>query len=139
MNNITIEITDKKFHDFIALLKKFYDEANIDGYHGNNNAIQSVNEFMENNMRKCDNQYPVFIEFIGIVYKYGMFNSFGGFDIPYQQVLKSNAGYYIGTLYFDEEICQWLPNNRISESYFDNRKLAELELEKLEINYNLEI
>lgn len=33
------------------------------------------------------------------------------------QVLQSNAGYYVGTLYFDKEIGGWLPNSRVSDYY----------------------
>lgn len=44
------------------------------------------------------------------------------------QVLQSNAGYYIGTLYFDGEF--WLPYERLSSEYWPTKDDAEAHLEK---------
>jgi hypothetical protein len=41
-----------------------------------------------------------------------------GMGIPNTQILKSAAGYYIGTAYYDEEIEGWFPDNRKSEGYW---------------------
>lgn len=40
------------------------------------------------------------------------------------KVMKSNAGYYIGDEYYDEECECWFPNTRYSE-YFKTREIAE--------------
>jgi|LakMenE18May11ns_1017448.scaffolds.fasta_scaffold8606056_2 hypothetical protein len=52
-------------------------------------------------------------------------NQFGGADILNQQVLKSAAGYYIGTLYQDGATGFFFPNSRDSEGYFPTRATAE--------------
>lgn len=49
---------------------------------------------------------------------------FGGVATHHLQVLKSAAGYYIGTLYNDED-GYWYPYSRDSENYYDNREIAE--------------
>lgn len=38
-------------------------------------------------------------------------------EISDHQVLQSNAGYYVGTLYFDSEMNGWFPNSRVSDYY----------------------
>ena len=45
------------------------------------------------------------------------------------KVLKSNAGYYIGTTKEDEEFCCEMPNCRLS-SYYKDEKTAQKELEE---------
>lgn len=40
------------------------------------------------------------------------------------QVLQSNAGYYVGTLYFDSEMNGWFPNSRVSD-YFKTKMEAK--------------
>lgn len=52
------------------------------------------------------------------------YNAFGGADIPDAQVLKSAAGFYIGTLY-EEDAIGWLPYERLSDVYWDTREEAE--------------
>ena len=47
------------------------------------------------------------------------------------QVLQSNAGYYVGTLYFDSEMDGWFPNSRISD-YFKTKIEAEKHLDYLQ-------
>lgn len=48
-------------------------------------------------------------------------------EISEYKVLRSNAGYYIGRTYFDEELQADLPYDRASE-YFRSRKQAEFDL-----------
>lgn len=123
-----IEIEKNNFDQLVIDLLKFYDEAYTDGYHGVKDInIINTNEFVENHFIQISDLYPFHIEGIGMCYKRGQLNHFGGLDIPYQQVLKSPAGYYIGTLYFDIEIGdgEWMPNSRDSEKYYDDRKSAE--------------
>jgi hypothetical protein len=58
-----------------------------------------------------------------------------GLAIPYQQVLKSAAGYYIGTVKYDEEIAMWMPNSRDSIRYYDTISEAIEALEKHQYMY----
>ena len=51
-------------------------------------------------------------------------------DISQLQVLKSNAGYYLGRTYHDHEINAWLPYDRQSD-YFSTREQAEQALRAL--------
>lgn len=51
-----------------------------------------------------------------------------GLKVSEVQVLHSNAGYYIGTLYWDDQIQAWLPYERLSEWYYDTKEEAELAL-----------
>jgi hypothetical protein len=44
------------------------------------------------------------------------------------QVLRSNAGYYIGRTYFDEETGCWFPYDRLSEGYYSTRQEADIAL-----------
>jgi hypothetical protein len=37
------------------------------------------------------------------------------------QVLKSNAGYYVGTTYYDSEMQGWFPYDRQSDYYIYKR------------------
>ena len=53
------------------------------------------------------------------------------FEVSKHQVLESNAGYYVGTLYFDSEIGGWLPNSRVSD-YFKTKTEAEIHLDYLQ-------
>lgn len=52
-------------------------------------------------------------------------NKFGGADCEHQQVLESNAGFYIGTLSIEEEFNMWQPESRDSYGYWLTRKEAE--------------
>lgn len=54
-------------------------------------------------------------------------NQFSGLDLPsqYNQVLKSAAGYYIGSLYYDEEMQGYYPYDRDSGCYWNTREEAE--------------
>lgn len=45
-------------------------------------------------------------------------------EICLPKVCKSNAGYYIGTEYWDAEVGAWLPNERLS-SYYPTKEKAE--------------
>ena len=56
-----------------------------------------------------------------------VYNAFGGMDTEDVQVLKSAAGYYIGTLYEEMNI-GYLPNERLSEEYWSTREEAEEKL-----------
>tara|TARA_R110000824_G_scaffold80900_1_gene203275 strand:+ start:280 stop:474 length:195 start_codon:yes stop_codon:yes gene_type:complete len=44
------------------------------------------------------------------------------------KVCKSNAGYYIGTEYYDEEMGMYIPNSRDSEDYYATYLDAETAL-----------
>lgn len=55
-------------------------------------------------------------------------NAFHGANIEHDQVLKSAAGYYIGSLYYDEEMGGWFPEDRISMYYYGTREEAEQHL-----------
>lgn len=50
---------------------------------------------------------------------------FGGIATDDLQVLKSNAGYYIGALCFEYEMNTWIPNFRDSKFYYKTREQAE--------------
>ncbi len=52
-------------------------------------------------------------------------------EISKHQVLQSNAGYYVGTLYFDSEMNGWFPNSRVSD-YFKTKTEAEIHLDYLQ-------
>lgn len=125
-----IGIPASKFTDLVMKLAKFYNEAWNDGVNSvKGTGISAPNKFVEEHLLQIPDLYPISIDDIGIVYKSGQLNGFGGLDVPYQQVLKSAAGYYIGTLYFaNEEFgSAWLPNSRDSEKYYNDRESAELE------------
>lgn len=51
--------------------------------------------------------------------------NFGGVPTNELQVLRSAAGYYIGTLQYDGEDRQWYPFMRDSECYWNTREEAE--------------
>lgn len=51
-------------------------------------------------------------------------NAFGGHDTDEQQPLRSAAGWYIGTLYYDVELRGYFPNSRDSTHYYSTRDLA---------------
>ena len=51
-------------------------------------------------------------------------NGFGGANTECVQVLKSNAGYYIGSLY-KEDTDVYFPNERLSANYWDTREEAK--------------
>ncbi len=53
------------------------------------------------------------------------YNQFHGKDHPNQQVLKSAAGYYIGDLYYDEEMKGYFPYSRDSQEYWATREEAQ--------------
>jgi hypothetical protein len=53
------------------------------------------------------------------------------------KVLKSNAGYYIGTQYFDKELNTYLPNSRDSAEYYSTYKDASTALEYNSYTYRL--
>jgi hypothetical protein len=44
------------------------------------------------------------------------------------QIMRSNAGYYIGTEYYEADFGTWFPHNRLS-GYFKTRELAQKELD----------
>lgn len=82
---------------------------------------------------------PVFIGDIGLVYfKNPTLNNFGGVDVEGTQILKSPAGYYIGSLYKEGDTSQepikgmpdyfFLPYSRDS-AYYPTREEAELNFE----------
>ena len=50
---------------------------------------------------------------------------FNGIATDNLQVLKSNAGYYIGSLYYDNELKMWLPYMRDSLEYYPHFDVAE--------------
>jgi hypothetical protein len=54
-------------------------------------------------------------------------NMFSGLDIPqqYNQVLRSAAGYYIDSLYYDEEMQGYYPYDKDSGCYWRTREEAE--------------
>jgi Uri superfamily endonuclease len=52
-------------------------------------------------------------------------------EISDHQVLQSNVGYYVGTLYFDSEMNEWFPDLRISH-YFKSKKEAQKHLDYLQ-------
>lgn len=56
-------------------------------------------------------------------------NQFGGKDHSNQQVLKSAAGYYIGDLYYDEEMGGYFPYSRDSQEYWATREEAQKALD----------
>lgn len=43
------------------------------------------------------------------------------------EIMRSNAGYYVGNYYFDEEADTWFPNERVS-GYFKSIEAATPEL-----------
>ena len=45
--------------------------------------------------------------------------------ISHSRVLKSGAGYYIGTTYLDEDMNTELPYSRDSQEYYASKELAE--------------
>jgi len=53
---------------------------------------------------------------------------FGGDPHGNLQILQSAAGYYIGWLYYDDELKGWLPEARDSQRYWDTRDDAEFAL-----------
>ncbi len=57
------------------------------------------------------------------------YNQFGGKNHPNQQVLESAAGYYIGDLYYDEEMKGYYPYSRDSQEYWRTREEAQLALD----------
>lgn len=55
-------------------------------------------------------------------------NSFGGHNTDMVQPLKSGAGWYIGRLYFDEDMGDYFPWCRDSYGYYSTREAAVVEL-----------
>jgi hypothetical protein len=51
-------------------------------------------------------------------------NRFGGFNSEYVQVLKSDWGYYIGCLHYDEKLKEYVHKERISGCYWQSREKA---------------
>lgn len=78
------------------------------------------------------NYVPIRHEELGVIYfKNPKFNSFGGMDVSYTQVLKSAAGFYIGDLIQEDwsdinvkNEC-WMPHSRDSQEYWGTREEAE--------------
>lgn len=56
------------------------------------------------------------------------YNEFGGLNYTFTQVLKSNAGYYIGSLEYEKELDIYLPYCRDSEEYYTDRRSAVIAL-----------
>lgn len=71
---------------------------------------------------------PVYDEEEGVIFlKNRKPVGFGGCGTTRQQVLRSAAGFYIGTLYKDEDQ-HWYPYSRDSEEYWGTRHAAETAL-----------
>lgn len=86
--------------------------------------------------------YPVrysIDETLGLTFMTGTLNQFHGLDVRGLQVLKSAAGYYIGSLCTEKiegvEGDLWLPNSRDSQRYWATRDEAEEAL--LKNNYEV--
>ncbi len=123
-----ILIQKNQLDKLVIDLKDLYENAYTDGYK-KIARIFNPYKFIEMHFHETTDLYPFYIDGIGLCYKSGQLNHFGGLDVPYQQVLKLAAGYYIGTLYLDMEIGGgvWLRNSSDSEKYFEDRHVAEFQ------------
>lgn len=79
--------------------------------------------------------YPALSEELNLIFIPGSLNGFYGLNHYCIQVLKSAAGFYIGTLtksnYAEKNEWpeyHWEPNSRDSQEYFSKREDAELAL-----------
>lgn len=121
-----------------------------DGLHSlvNNAAYVALKKIAQEEAQKTlrteDHYAPIFVSEVGIVFiKNPVLNSFGGANIEHRQILKSAAGYYIGTLSKEkfgldnnntgnnnQMMDLWTPDSRDSQDYWDLREDAEQALIK---------